>query len=259
MIIASCQIHVQWEKPRENIVYCDNLLKVIAKQFPDVDIVVFPEFFTYGFSVEGNIFEESEGMTFKWLRESAVKYGFALSGSVPVLENGNLYNRAYFVTPENQVSFYDKRHLFSYGGENKKFSPGSELEIIDYKGFRIALQICYDLRFPVYIRNTGNKYDLVINVASWPSSREKVIEPMVRSRAIENVCYYAFVNRSGSDPYGLYNPSGIISDYLGEILNPVSVIKDYNCTIYNLDRSSLEKFRSGFRPWEDADTFQLNI
>ncbi|MDD3990491.1 MAG: nitrilase family protein, partial [Bacteroidales bacterium] len=165
MIVATCQIPVKWEKPLENIDYCENLLKEITKRHPGVDIVIFPEFFTYGFSVEGKIFEENEGITNRWMKEAATKYGYAITGSVPVLDDGKIYNRAYFVTPGNQVSFYDKKHLFSYGGENKNFTPGSKLDIIDYKGFKIALQICYDLRFPVYIRNTDNKYDFVINVA----------------------------------------------------------------------------------------------
>ncbi len=113
------------------------------------------------------------------------------------------------------------------------------------------------MRFPVFIRNTDLKYDLVINVASWPSSRESVIEPLVRSRAIENVCWYAFVNRSGRDPSNSYNPLGFISNHKGESLLPINVIEEFNCNIFNLDIRELEEFRSVFRPWNDSDKFKL--
>jgi len=257
MIAATCQIPIVWERPLDNLLYCDKVMEKLFRLNSTPDLVIFPEFFSYGFSVNSYICEDSDGITLRWMLKASQKYNCAITGSVPVIDNGNRYNRAWFVTPGENVVFYDKRHVFSYGGEDKVFSPGNDLSIISFKGWRIALQICYDLRFPVFIRNTDLKYDLVINVASWPSSRERVIEPLVRSRAIENVCWYAFVNRSGRDPLNSYNPLGLISNHKGESLIPINVIEEFNCNIFDLDIRELEEFRRAFKPWNDSDKFKL--
>ncbi len=257
MIAATCQIPIVWENPLENLHYCDKVMEQLFTLNPAPDLVIFPEFFTYGFSVNSEICEDSEGITLRWMLKNSQKYNCAITGSVPVYDCGKKYNRAYFVSSGEDVVFYDKRHVFSYGGENRVFAPGKNLLVISFKGWKIALQICYDLRFPVFIRNTDLKYDLVINVASWPSSRESVIEHLVKSRAIENVCWYAFVNRSGKDPLNCYNPLGFISNHIGESLLPINIIEEFNCSIYSLDITDLEEFRKVFRPWNDADKFKL--
>jgi len=259
MVAALCQIPLIWESARENILFCDDVLQTLFENFKEVDIVVFPEFFTTGFSMNEKNCEEGDGYSLKWMVHASHKYGCAIAASVPVKERGRCYNRAYFVTPSGNIDYYDKRHLFSYGGEDQVFSPGRDLTVVSYKGWNIALQICYDLRFPVYIRNRELKYDLVINMANWPSARDVVVDPLVRARAIENICYYAFVNRTGSDPQNKYNPVGFISDFKGNHMHPFLYVDEYYISLYTLDRPELNSFREKFRSWEDADNFKLEI
>ncbi len=257
MKIALCQTSVFWEETERNLNNNQRTIDFLFDKNPEIDIVVFPEFFSTGFSINNKaIAETMEGISVQWLRKISEDYSVAIMASVPISENGRYYNRAFFVTPDNEWH-YDKRHLFSYGGEDKLFSQGRNRVIVKYKGWNILLQICYDLRFPVWARNTGLAYDLAINIANWPSSRDNVINPLVRARAIENLCYYAFVNRNGSDPQNTYSPIGFISDYKGNELVPVLMDSNHVWSLYDLNHSDLSKFRETFRVWEDGDKFVI--
>jgi len=254
MNIAICQTSVIWENTKENLNNYNFVIRSLFKEYPRIDLAIFPEFFSTGFSINRSLVESVDGVSTLWLRKISKEYNTAVMASIPILDDGKYYNRALFITPDTEFR-YDKRHLFSYGGENKLFSQGEAKSVINYKGWNILLQICYDLRFPVWSRNIGMEYDLAINVANWPSSREGVVNPLVRARAIENLCYYAFINRDGHDPLNRYNPIGMISDFKGSEMSPLYTTLDGVCTVYCLDIDILRKFRETFRPWEDADKF----
>jgi predicted amidohydrolase len=149
--------------------------------------------------------------------------------------------------------YYDKRHLFAYGGEDLLYTPGNRTLIVPFRGFNIAIQICYDLRFPVWSRNRNLSYDIMINIANWPSGRVRVTEPLSRARAIENQSYFAFVNRSGSDPENSYDGNRNLYDYMGDAVVP-DVDGDH-FSVYRLEHNSLNSFREKFPAWRDADNF----
>ena len=260
MKIALCQTTTVWEDINTNLVNSQKIVEELFEKSFKIDIIVFPEFFTTGFSVDNkSIAEDMNGPSVEWMREMSKKYSAAFFASIPIFQNGKYFNRAFFVSPENEW-YYNKRHLFSYGGENRLYSQGDKRVIVNYRGWRILLQICYDLRFPVWSRNVALEYDLIINVANWPSSRESVVSPLVRARAVENLSYYAFVNRAGEDPNCQYNKIGFVSNFKGDKIPPV-LVDDKNgiWTIYDLDLDSIRLFRETFRVWEDADKFSLYL
>ena len=146
-------------------------------------LVVLPEMYYTGFTMNISLAEEVDGQSVKFLQNNAIKYNCAFLASIPIKEHGKFYNRAFFVFPDGRYETYDKRHLFSMVKENKYYTCGEEQKIIEYKGFKICLNICYDLRFPVWSRNVNNNYDVLINVANFPEPRYSVIEPLIKARA----------------------------------------------------------------------------
>jgi omega-amidase len=181
----------------------------------------------------------------------------ALVGSFNCEEQGKYFNRAFFVTPSHLCYFYDKRHLFRMGEEADHFSAGSKQLIIPYKGFNIALLVCYDLRFPVWSRNRDNGYDVLVYVANWPASRRKVWDTLLRARALENMSYVIGVNRVGTDGYKLpYDGGSIVISAKGETLASVADNTEGTATV-SIDTESLIHFRNKFPVWKDADAFKL--
>ena len=181
--------------------------------------------------------------------------GGAVAGSVAVEEDGKYFNRFFLVTPEGKVMHYDKRHLFTFGGEHRRFTPGRERVVMTYRGLRILPEICYDLRFPVWSRNRGD-YDMIIYVASWPEQRADVWRQLLRARAIENRCYVAGVNRCGKDPYNGYAGGTVLLDPDGKALAECrDGIEGYASA--EIDLSALEEARRRFPVLDDADDFTL--
>ena len=178
-----------------------------------------------------------------------------MAGSVSIKENGKFYNRFYFVYPDGTYCSYDKRHLFTYGGEHKTFTAGKERVIVTYQGVRILLQICYDLRFPVWSRNRKD-YDMVIYVASWPTLRVEVWSALLRARALENQCYVAGVNRVGEDPSCQYSGGTALIDPYGHTLGACKDGEEGEVTA-DIDMEELERFRQKFPVLDDADAFEL--
>ena len=212
--------------------------------------------FTTGFSMAPEqIAEPADGPTLRWLRDIAQQHQIAICGSVAVQENGNYYNRFYWVSPEGK-SHYDKHHLFRMAGEHKHYAAGMERKIVEYQGFRICLQVCYDLRFPVYCRNR-NDYDLLIFVANWPEARRHAWSSLLTARAIENQSYVIGVNRVGEDGNGInYSGDSVILDYLGQ---PVANATANTPAILSAEISlpDLQAFREKFPAHLDADGFEL--
>lgn len=256
MKIALISPDIIWENEIENINNYNLLVKSIITDYSNIDLIVFPEFFATGFSVHNDICEtQDNSSSLKWLFKASNENNVAILASIPIKEGDNRYNRAFFVKPDGSYQYYNKRHLFSYGGENKLFTPGIQHTIVEYKGFKMGLNICYDLRFPVWSRNIQLEYDLLINVANWPSSRASVIEPLARARAIENISYFAFVNRSGNDTESSYNGERFMFDYMGRGVNPINDGMFFS--VFNLCLDSLNEYRSKFKAWQDADKFKI--
>ena len=241
----------------DNIGYYGNLLKPLTGK---TDLAILPELFTTGMthSVEGRG-ESNNGKTIAAVKRYAEDYNFAVTGSFLASCDGKYYNRAFFITPDGREYYYDKRHLFRMAGEDRCFSSGSKRLIVDYLGWKICLMVCYDLRFPVWSRNVGNEYDLLIYVANWPEARKIPWKALLKARAIENLCYVCGVNRVGIDSHGfkyhggsrLYSPKGErllkANDHEEMILTETLSIKD------------LQSFRDEFPAWMDADEFEIKL
>lgn len=253
--ISLAQIDIEWENIQENLRRLEIKLQALSGK---TDIVVLPEMFSTGFTMQSHLFAETiNGNTISTLRKWATKYNLALVGSFICSENEAYYNRAFFLAPNNEEYFYDKRHLFRMGNEPKHFSAGDKRCIFNWQGWKISLLVCYDLRFPVWSRNVINEYDLLIYVANWPASRSHVWDTLLCARAIENQSYVCGVNRIGNDGIGIsYNGGSALYNMKGE--NLVNFTKNEECIrTVNLEIDSLRSFRTKFPAWRDADFFSL--
>ena len=256
MKIALVSSDIIWESPIDNLSSCSNIIKeIISTTDSIVDLIVFPEFFTTGFSMNSEEAVTKANETIQWMKERSIENNCGIIGSIPVKEGELFFNRALFTTPTGDQYYYDKRHLFSLGGEDSVFTPGDSNLIVPFRGFNIAIQICYDLRFPVWSRNLNLSYDIMVNIANWPSGRSGVTEPLSRARAIENQSFFAFVNRSGSDPDNSYNGERHMYDFMGNALTPEAEGNFYS--VYTLEYNSLSSFREKFPAWRDADNFKI--
>lgn len=255
--ISMIQSHIIWEDVEENICYYGELLRRLKGK---TDLAVLPELFTTGLSMRAvDLSEPNDGRTIMAMKKYAKDYGFAVTGSFMASDNGNYFNRAFFITPDGQEFYYDKRHLFGMAGEDDVFSPGTKRLILDFRGWKICLLVCYDLRFPVWSRNVDNEYDVLIYVANWAESRKKVWRALLQARAIENMCYVCGVNRIGVDAreFKYHGDSRIISPKGKKLYDAGE--KEAVTVTGILKRADLEKLRAKFSVWKDADKFQLMI
>lgn len=252
MKIVILQTDIYWANPKKNLECAEEMLK----KYAEVDLFVLPEMFSTGFCTQPQgIAEPVESESLVWMKRVAAERNCAIAGSVAIEDGGKFFNRFYFVHPDGLVQSYDKKHLFTYGGEHKQFTPGTERVIVSYKGVRFLMQICYDLRFPVWSRNRGD-YDVALYVASWPVPRIEAWKALLRARAIENQCYVVAVNRVGEDPNCSYcGGSGVINPY-GKT---IAVCEDYKVCGAEavIDMDVLEDFRKKFPVLNDADDFCL--
>ena len=256
MKITLVQPDILWENKPGNLDKLEIMLKDISGK---TDLVILPEMFTTGFSMKVRELSEDYGaQTFKWMENLSRKGNCAICGSFIVNLSANYLNRFVFITPDGRSFFYDKRHLFSIGGEDIKFKRGGKRLIIQYKDYRINTIICYDLRFPVWCRNI-NDYDLLICVANWPDNRREVWNTLLKARAIENQCFVAGVNRVGIDGENIiYAGESVILDPRGKT---ITSLKEYEEGIVTAEilLSDLQDFRKKFPVWKDADDFIINI
>jgi len=223
------------------------------------DLVVLPEMFTTGFSMRSKeLAETMDGPTVSWMREQAKALDAALYGSVIITENGNYFNRGLFVEASGKVTVYDKRHLFRFATEDEHYSPGTRRAVVQWRGWRLLLQVCFDLRFPVFSRNR-NDYDAILYVANWPEARRYPWSQLLIARAIENQCYVAGLNRVGMDAKGIhYSGDSVVIDPRGAAIAQVEPSTEGMATV-TLDRASLEDFRQKFPVGKDADDFRLAL
>ncbi len=240
-----------WEDPAANR---ENIGRLMAEAEPAA-LIVLPEMFNTGFSMASRqLAEKMDGPTVQWMQEQARKQQAAVTGSLIISEEGRYYNRMVWTTPDGEVQWYDKRHLFTMGREHLHFSPGHRRVTVEWKGWRIRLLVCYDLRFPVWSRNHDD-YDLLIIAANWPSARHQVWKTLPVARALENQCYGIAVNRVGSDGMGL--------TYLGDSMmvtpkGEVTLMGDQvSVHTFTLSLQKLHEFRKKFPVLNDRDPFGM--
>lgn len=251
MKTALVQLDIRWADPAENRRRLEGLLDGV-----DADLVVLPEMFSTGFATKPEgIAEPWPCDTLQWMRNMAAQKDCAIAGSIAVCEDGRYYNRFCFVKPDGSAVFYDKHHLFTYGGEHKTFTAGKQRCIVEWRGIRFLLLVCYDLRFPVWIRNRKD-YDAVLCVASWPDVRRGAWDALSRARAIENQCFFAAVNRVGTDPSCSYSGGTALIDPYGK---ETALCADgmEEVVVADIDMSVLEAFRRKFPVLDDEDEFTI--
>ena len=255
MKVTVVQHDIAWLDKQRNLQAVENLLGNCGK----TDLIVLPEMFATGFCMDAAGIAEPEngGEVLRWMKQTAREKDAAVTGSAAVSSNGKFFNRMYFAMPDGATEYYDKRHLFSYSGENGHYSPGMERKIVEFRGVRILLQICYDLRFPVWSRNRGD-YDLAIYDASWPVNRISVWELLLKARAVENQCYVAGANRVGCDPICQYNGKSAIIHPYGSTMAGLSD-GEAGCITAELDMQWLAGFRKKFPSLHDADNFSIEM
>lgn len=253
MKIILLQTDICWADPVANVARLGKVIDCYDK----VDLFVLPEMFSTGFcTLPEGIAEPVDSPTLQWMKQMACAHDCALAGSISIEEDGKFYNRFFFVHPDGKVQWYDKKHLFTYGGEDKHYTAGTERVVVDFRGVRFLLEVCYDLRFPVWSRNRGD-YDVALYVASWPSPRVEAWKALLRARAIENQCYVFGVNRVGKDPYCDYCGGTAAIDPYGRTLVACEDGKSEQIEV-SIDMNELEAFRKKFPVLSDADPFTLN-
>lgn len=250
MKVTLLQRDIVWANPAEN----RHRAESIINNYNDTELFVLPEMWTTGFATKPDgIAESASSDSLLWMKQIAQKKNCAICGSIAVNDEGRFYNRFYFVMPDGNEIHYNKRHLFTYGVEHLTYTPGTSRVVVNYKDIRFLLQVCYDLRFPVWSRNRGD-YDVAIYVASWPTPRIKAWNALLKARAIENQCYVIGVNRVGSDPQFSYSGGSIIRDAYGKAIARCE--NDKECEISaSIDMETLNKFRAKFPVLNDADDF----
>jgi len=263
MRIALIQGKIFWEQPEKNLKYFLGLMKKVS---PGVQMVVLPEAFTTGFTM--NVKKLSRLASFpieEWLADKALEINKIIVAGAFVQEQGKFYNRMFWVEPNGTVYHYNKRHLFTYSGENRIFTPGKRQVIVQKQDFKFHLQICYDLRFPVWNANRYDRrtdayaYDVLLYIAHWPARRKNAYLPLLRARAIENQAYVLWVNRVGRDgSRHVYSGDTRIIHPSGQVL---ALVKSHNEGIleYDLSYKELQKYRENFPVGPDWDDFRIII
>ena len=254
MKIALLQTFLTWENPIENR---SHLAQKITGFMEDVDVIVLPEMFSSGFTMNPQkVAETMQGETILWMQHMAKAKNCAITGSLVITENGNFYNRLVFVFPTGEIQHYDKRQLFTLAGEDKVYTSGTQKLIVNYKGFKICPLVCYDLRFPVFARNVED-YDVLLYVANWPKPRINAWDILLKARAVENMCYTIGVNRIGTDANKHdYSGHSQAVDFLGNyILEPQ---EREGVFIVALNKEQLLETRKKLAFLTDRDKFTIS-
>ena len=252
--IVLIQSDLVWENPAKNRQSFEEKINTISS---DVDLIILPEMFSTGFTMNASkVAETMDGETVKWMRELAENKNSAIIGSIIIEVDNLFYNRLLFVHPSGEIDSYDKKHTFTLAGEDKVFTAGKKRITIDYKGWKICPLICYDLRFPVWARNTTN-YDLLLYVASWPKPRINAWDTLLKARSIENMSFTIGVNRVGVDENGYeYNGNSVCYDTMGNCLAKNDASEEVILEV-EIDKNKQVQLRQKFQFLEDRDEFSL--
>ena len=254
MKISLIQMDLAWCNREANLSHAEKLIS----HNPGADVYVLPEMFTTGFCMEpSRIAEPMQGPTLDWMRRVATESNAAIVGSVATIApEGGYKNRMYFVEPDSKVTYYDKRHLFSYSGEDKYYEAGRERVIVEFRGVRFFLQVCYDLRFPVFGRNRDD-YDVALYVANWPDKRRMAWDVLLRARAIENQAVVIGVNRVGNDPMCCYDGGTAVIDFFGFVAAKCDDHAE-QVVSFEVKLDELRHYRDKFPSLTDSDEFSLS-
>jgi len=255
LTVSLIQTDLHWQNPAANRAALDGCLEQISMP---TDLIVLPEMFTTGFSMEAAALAETmEGPTVEWMRAHAAAHNAVVTGSLIIRDGDSFFNRLLWVRPDGSLSYYNKRHLFTLAGEQHVYTAGKSRLVEEWRGWRICPLVCYDLRFPIWSRNQAARpYDLLLYVANWPAVRRNAWTCLLRARAIENVSYALGVNRIGLDGHGQeYAGDSALVDMRGDYLLQAGNLQ--SCITRTLRRADLEDFRSTFAALNDADEYVL--
>lgn len=255
--VAAVQLDIAWGDSEENLRRAAAAIDALPA---GVDVIMLPEMFSTGFICDPQEAlasgERMDGRVLNTLRKWARDYSSAICGSLIVKVDDRVFNRGFFIEPSGDEYFYDKHHLFSFSGEDQAYSRGeSAVPVFRYRGWNIAMAVCFDLRFPAWLRNRHGEYDLLLIMANWPDSRAYAWKHLLIARAIENQAYVAGCNRGGSDRFGEYSGTSMIIDPKGQ---PVHETVDGSVVLADLSRSSLQAFREKFPVYMEGDDFIIS-
>ncbi|WP_018344271.1 amidohydrolase [Cytophaga aurantiaca] len=255
LTVSLIQTPLYYEDPVGNRAMLEEKIAGIGK----TDVIVLPEMFTTSFTNDAAKFAEPANLhTFKWMKQLSAQTGACIVGSYAIKDGTNFYNRLLWMQPDGKFYTYDKRHAFRMSDEHKVYTSGNKQLVVEFKGWKIAPFICYDLRFPVWSRNTNNKYDLAIYVANWPAARAHAWKSLLPARAIENISYVIGLNRIGTDGLGLvYSGDSIVQDFKGMPL--AELHSEEKIATVVLSKKDLNEFREIFPAYLDGDGFELKL
>ncbi len=259
LTVSLIQTNLFWEDKKANLAMLQKKIENISEK---TEVVILPEMFSTAFSMKPEILAEPmNGMTVEWMKNIAAKKKIIMTGSLIIEEDGKYFNRLIWMLPNGEYGYYDKRHLFAFADEHSHYTPGTKKLIASVKGWKINLQICYDLRFPVWARQipggADKKYDLLINVANWPERRSRAWKTLLQARAIENQCFVVGVNRVGEDGNKInHSGNSTIIDPLGEIIYEKN--KEEDIFTYTLEKEKVNETRQRFPFLNDADSFVIS-
>lgn len=256
LTVAILQLDLAWENPEINRQKIETKVNSLSQS---VDLIILPEMFTSGFTMNASaVAETMDGKTLSWLKVLAIKKQAAILGSLVIAENENYYNRLVCVEPSGEITQYNKRHTFTLAGEHKVYAAGSEKVLFNYKGWKICPLICYDLRFPVWARNSDD-YELLIYVANWPKIRIDAWDTLLKARAIENMSYCIGVNRVGFDGNNYeYTGHSACYNVLGNRLDTIEASNE-GVSIITLEKDHIIKYRNKLGFLNDRDNFNLEV
>jgi predicted amidohydrolase len=258
LTITLIQTNLFWENKKANLEMLQQKIESIKEK---TEVVILPEMFSTGFSMKPELLAETmKGETMQWMQRIASKKKIILTGSIIIEQEGKYFNRLIWMLPTGDYGFYDKRHLFAYADENSHYAKGNKKLIASVKGWKIQLQICYDLRFPVWARqepgNLDSQYDLLINIANWPEKRNRAWNVLLQARAIENQCFVAGVNRVGKDGNRIfYSGDSSLIDPMGKIIYQKNNSEDI--FTYTLKKETITEYRNQFPFWKESDYFLI--
>ncbi len=255
LTITLIQTDLHWENKAANLQMLEKKIKSIDTK---TELVILPEMFSTGFSMKPELLAESmEDETIYWMKRIATEMKIVLTGSIIIKEEENYYNRLVWVLPNGQIGYYDKRHLFGFANEHEHYQSGNKRFVAQVNGWKINLQICYDLRFPVWARQAkADEYDVLINIANWPERRSHAWKTLLCARAIENQSYVVGVNRVGNDGNDVYHSgNSMVVDPMGQVLYHKSDEEDVYT--FTLEKSILNDFRKKYPFLKDADQFNI--
>lgn len=264
LTLTLIQTDLSWEDKEANLAMLEKKIKAIVQP---AQVIILPEMFATGFSMRPHLFAESmDGTVVNWMKSMAAEKTVILTGSIMIKEEDVYYNRLIWMLPNGKYGYYDKRHLFAYGDEQKYYTPGNKKLIASVNGWKINLLVCYDLRFPVWSRQApvrdaddskNPEYDVLLYIANWPERRIHAWKILLQARAIENQCYVIGLNRVGHDGNNIYHSgNSMVIGPLGEVLYHKEQEEDV-FTI-TLQKDILNEIRNKFPFWKDADQFIIN-